>query len=58
MLKEVDVAYFNWLFENLSEGTEKYCVKQSKMVGVPAEIRTGHFPNASQKRYRENHLAQ
>lgn len=31
--------------------------KLMKMVGIPSEIRTGHLPNTSEKRYRLSHLA-
>jgi hypothetical protein len=40
------IFFFRWTWEK--------CQKELKIVDVIAEIRTRHFPNKRQKRYRVN----
>lgn len=50
MRNKTVAAYLNILSKRLPERNEKN-KKTIRIVGVPAELRTGHLPNTNQKRF-------
>jgi hypothetical protein len=57
MWKETFFAHINLPFRNFPRPTEEKNNKKKRIVGVLAEIQTGHPLNTSQKRYRLSQLA-
>jgi hypothetical protein len=56
MSKEMVVTYFKELSEHFSGRTWKSQSGSIRIVNILAEVRTGHLPNTSEKRYRLNQL--
>jgi hypothetical protein len=57
MWKELAVADFRVLLRHLVRGTEETTKASVRLVGIRAEILTGHVQNTGQKRYCLRHLA-
>jgi hypothetical protein len=51
MWEQAGGTWFKVLFQNLLQELRKTRIMQIRIVGVPAEIRSRHLPNKSQKRF-------